>query len=163
MSMKEPMHPGKVLKEILHDIIYPASIAMGISPLQSMHDMTSIDKHDLEKFLNGEIGVDYVIAFKLGKSLHCTDMAFWLKLQKDYDGYKENEAEDRYDVVTDLIQLREGELYLMKLNKDMEEYRASCIKESIDNDMSESIRSLDEDIDSEEKLSKVIDIINKNK
>jgi len=143
------MHPGKVLKIIMIEHGLYTYNDMGgeevsVTSVQNEFNFNSyINTKDL---LNGDEDIGYTVAYKLGSRIKGTDMAFWLKLQKDYDEHKENETEDRYDVVTDLIQLREAELYLVKLNKDMEQYRESCVKESIDNDMSESIRSLDEEI-----------------
>jgi plasmid maintenance system antidote protein VapI len=104
MKAKEQMHPGKILKIIMHDI-FPSAISVGIPPLEAIHNMSYIPESDLEKLFNGELDIDYPIAFRLGKSMKGTDMAFWLKLQKDYDDYIESSIEK--DIDESISQLEE--------------------------------------------------------
>ena len=140
--MKKPMHPGKILKKIT-DELHCGWIATGISPLEAIYNMTYIPEVDLENLLNAEIDVDYLLAYKLGANIRGTDMAFWLKLQKDYDDYMERMREDVCEIFG--IPKEYCKDRPQKLNKHFEEYVESCIKESIEKDISESISQLNEE------------------
>lgn len=96
MTTKEPMHPGKILK-IITDENHVGWISAGLNPLEAIHNMTYINECDLKKLLNCEIDIDYPIAYKLGARIGGTDMAFWLKLQKDYDDYVESSIKKDMD------------------------------------------------------------------
>lgn len=87
MTIKEPMHPGKILK-IIMESIYPDSKT--ISPIQRI---TDIPYDSLNELLDGSVDIDYLSAYRLGKSVEGTDMVFWLKLQNDYDDYIESSIE----------------------------------------------------------------------
>jgi plasmid maintenance system antidote protein VapI len=89
MSIKEPMHPGKVL-DIIIDDLYSESILYKIKSREYLCINAGIPEDALELLLNEKLDISYVSAFKLGKSIPGTDMAFWLKLQKDYDDYVES-------------------------------------------------------------------------
>lgn len=87
--MKEPLHPGKILKIIMDDL-FQGHVELGVSYLEFLYNLTDISECDLEMLLKCEIDINYIIAFKLGKSLGGTSMILWLQLQKDYDDYKES-------------------------------------------------------------------------
>lgn len=104
MSIKEPMHPGKILKVIMDDnykswkLVYPDT-----SFLCMCYERTSISELILELFFDGRIDVDYLMAYKLGHFSSGMGMGFWLKLQKDYDDYVESSIEkDVYESISQL-------------------------------------------------------------
>jgi plasmid maintenance system antidote protein VapI len=93
--MKEVAHPGKILYDILmteEGCFYIFSsenwcdkkvIAVG-----HVADMLNIERRSIENLLNCVDGVSRAMAYKLGKHIKGTDMAFWLKLQEDYENYQ---------------------------------------------------------------------------
>lgn len=97
MSIKEPMHPGKILKDIMmekgyckyfdDDEIIDGEDKKIVSAQLVYNDLNLYSYNFTKKLLNGESDIDYIVAYKLGLSIDGTDMAFWLKLQKDYDDY----------------------------------------------------------------------------
>jgi plasmid maintenance system antidote protein VapI len=86
MQMKEVLHPGK----ILHYILFEDGRFSGCNEINMYYDSanyTNIPREKIQKFIECIIDIDYAIAYKLGCNIKGTDMAFWLKLQSDYDRY----------------------------------------------------------------------------
>lgn len=90
--MKEPVHPGKILHDILIcEGYYYVRVKDEKSEklLDFLHVSESLcfDKEWLEDFIVGKYDLGYTDAYKLGKYIKGTDMALWLKLQDEYNEY----------------------------------------------------------------------------
>ena len=76
MSLKNPPHPGKTIREIclkpLKLSVTGAAEALGISRVS------------LSKLLNGKNGISPEMSYRLSKAFGSTP-AFWLRLQMAYD------------------------------------------------------------------------------
>lgn len=75
--MYRPMHPGRVVKEILVEgadlSITDAAAHLGVN------------RTTVSRLLNGRISISADMAIRLVKLLPNTDMALWMNLQRDYD------------------------------------------------------------------------------
>ena len=93
MSMKEPLHPGK----ILHDILCVIGLFRVENPINTYYESyryTKIPNEQIQNIIECNADIDHIIAYKLAKCIEGTDMAFWLKLQEDYDKYREKWDEE---------------------------------------------------------------------
>lgn len=72
-----PKHPGKIIYEIL---IEGAKLS-----IKDAANKLGIDRTTLSRLVNGHISISPIMALRLSKLLPNTNMAFWLKLQMDYD------------------------------------------------------------------------------
>lgn len=97
MKSKEPLHPGKILKMIMIEdglCTYNDEGNKEVS-VTSVQNELHLNSYTFTKdLLNGNESMDYTIAYKLGSRVKGTDMASWLKLQKDYDDYCEKLSEN---------------------------------------------------------------------
>lgn len=89
--MKEPLHPGQILLEILkadgYMNISGEFIFLGDDNTCWAEKSFNIPQDKLTALIIGEIDIDNLMAYKISKRLRNSDMAFWLNLQKDYDNY----------------------------------------------------------------------------
>lgn len=72
-----PKHPGKIIYEILID-----GAKLSVKDAANKLD---IDRTTLSRLINCHISISPIMALRLSKLLPNTNMAFWLKLQMDYD------------------------------------------------------------------------------
>jgi addiction module HigA family antidote len=72
-----PKHPGKIIYEIL---IEGAKLSV-----KDAANKLDIDRTTLSRLINSHISISPIMALRLSKLLPNTNMAFWLKLQMDYD------------------------------------------------------------------------------
>ncbi len=77
MTMHRPLHPGKIVKEILIDGT-PLSVTSAASHLGT-------SRTTLSRLLNGHMGISPDMAIRLSKLLKNTDVVLWMNLQRDYD------------------------------------------------------------------------------
>ena len=77
MSMHEPLHPGKIINEIL---IKGANLSV-----TNAADNLGVNRTTLSRLINGRAGISADMALRLSKLLPNTDMIFWMNLQRDYD------------------------------------------------------------------------------
>jgi addiction module HigA family antidote len=76
MIMHNPVHPGLILKEWLHDItLTEAARRLGIT------------RAALSRIINTHVAISPDMALRLATSLD-TDPEYWLKLQNQYDLYQ---------------------------------------------------------------------------
>jgi addiction module HigA family antidote len=74
MSMLNPVHPGRILRDCMGDLT-----------------VTALAKHlkmprvNLSNILNGKLGISAAVALKLGEAFPSQDAQFWLTLQAQYD------------------------------------------------------------------------------
>lgn len=117
MTIKEPMHPGKILKNIMMENGYCSNfddkgefLDKKEVSIGDVHRELDLYNYNFTKnLLNGEADINYVVAYKLGKYIAGTDMAFWIKLQKDYDDHLESSKEEQNDereLVNSIIKLQ---------------------------------------------------------
>ncbi len=76
MQMKNPPHPGRILKE---DCIEPLGISVTEAALK-----LGISRVTLSEIINGRAGISPEMALKLGKAFNTTP-EFWLNMQSQYD------------------------------------------------------------------------------
>lgn len=76
MTMKNPSHPGEILRE---GYLIPLNVS--VTKAAKMLDVT---RASLSKILNGKGGISPQMAFKLGKAFN-SDPHFWINLQVNYD------------------------------------------------------------------------------
>jgi antitoxin HigA-1 len=79
MPIHNPLHPGKIIEEVL---IEGAEITV-----KSAANMLGVDRSTLSRLINGHSGISPEMALRLSKLLPNTDMALWMNLQRDYDIY----------------------------------------------------------------------------
>jgi len=76
MQMKNPPHPGRVLKQEFLDplglTITEAALKLGIS------------RNTMSEIINGKTGISPIMALKLAKALN-TSPELWINMQKTYD------------------------------------------------------------------------------
>lgn len=77
MLMYKPLHPGRVVKEILIE-------GAGLSVTQAAKHL-SVNRTTLSRLLNGHIGISADIAIRLSKLFENTNAIFWMNLQRDYE------------------------------------------------------------------------------
>ena len=81
---KKPLHPGKILRDILLCQYYSPSKFS----LDKEADDFDLTPNFLERFLDGKEDIDHVLAFKIAYQIEGTDVRFWMDLQERYDSYK---------------------------------------------------------------------------
>ncbi len=77
MPIHNPLHPGKIVEEILIQ-------GAGVS-ITSASKMLGIDRSTLSRLINGHAGISSEMALRLSKLLPNTDMVLWMNLQRDYE------------------------------------------------------------------------------
>ncbi len=77
--MKQPLHPGKIASDLL-DLV----------PHKPVINDLHIYETEWKEFAEGGRDIDHVLAYRLSQCIKGTDMAFWLKLQEDYDNHQKN-------------------------------------------------------------------------
>ena len=76
MQMKNPVHPGIILKE---ECIEPLGLTITESALK-----LGISRTTLSEIVNGRAGISSEMALKLAKAFQTTP-EFWLNMQTQYD------------------------------------------------------------------------------
>jgi len=77
MAMHKPLHPGKVVREVLID---GASLSVTDAALH-----LGVSRTTLSRLLNAHIGISPDMAIRLSKLFKNTDVIFWMNLQRDFD------------------------------------------------------------------------------
>lgn len=77
MPIHNPLHPGKVVYEIIIE-------GAGLS-ITDAADKLDVNRTTLSRLFNGHAGISAEMAFRLSQLLPNTDMALWMNLQRDYD------------------------------------------------------------------------------
>ena len=75
MNMKNPSHPGEIIRDYIEDLGLTVTDAASI---------VQITRANFSKILNGRAGVSPDMAIRLSKAFGSTP-AFWLRLQLNYD------------------------------------------------------------------------------
>lgn len=86
MPIKYPLHPGKIASDLLD-----------LAPYKTIVNDLHIYEAEWREFVEGRSDIDHILAYRLSQCIECTDMAFWLKLQQDYD-YREDNLRFQKDV-----------------------------------------------------------------
>lgn len=77
MPIHNPLHPGKIIHEILME-------GAGLSVTEASERL-GVNRTTLSRLLNGHAGISAEMALRLSKLLPNTDMTLWMNLQRDYD------------------------------------------------------------------------------
>ena len=77
MPIHNPLHPGKVVYEIIIE-------GTGLSVTETANQL-GVNRATLSRLLNGHAGISPDMALRLSKLLPNTDMMMWMNLQRDYD------------------------------------------------------------------------------
>lgn len=77
MTMKSPLHPGEIVREIL---IEGAELSV-----TDAAEHLGVSRTTLSRLLNGRIGISPEMAIRLAKLLKNTNTLLWMNLQRDYD------------------------------------------------------------------------------
>ena len=98
MQMKNPAHPGKIIRDCIEDL--------GLTVTDAA-EVLGVTRANFSKILNGRGGVSPEMAIRLAKAFGST-AAFWLKLQLNYDlAQAEQNSEkikiERYQKQADLV------------------------------------------------------------
>jgi addiction module HigA family antidote len=88
MNMRDPPHPGEILREM-----YFAPLALSVT---AAAERLGVSRQTLSEFLNGHNGVSQDMAIRLAKAFPNTDIRFWLGLQLQYDAWQ---AEQRAETI----------------------------------------------------------------
>lgn len=75
MAMKNPVHPGRIVRGSIDDL--------NLSVTDAAH-MLNVARPTLSNLLNGRSGVSSEMAVRLSKTIGSTP-SFWLRLQLNYD------------------------------------------------------------------------------
>jgi len=75
MAMKNPCHPGKIVRDCLEGV--QLNVTQGAQAL-------GVTRTTLSRILNGKAGLSAEMAIRLSKAFGST-AAFWLRLQLNYD------------------------------------------------------------------------------
>ena len=79
MPIHNPLHPGKIVYEI---IISSEGADLTVTEAA---ERLGVNRTTLSRLLNGHAGISAEMALRLSKLLPNTDMALWMNLQRDYD------------------------------------------------------------------------------
>ena len=98
MQMKNPAHPGEIIRDCIEDL--------GLTVTDAA-EVLGVTRANFSKILNGRGGVSPEMAIRLAKGFGST-AAFWLKLQLNYDlAQAEQNSEkikiERYQKQADLV------------------------------------------------------------
>lgn len=77
MTIHNPLHPGKIVKEIL---IEGAHLSIGETA-----ERLGVNRTTVSRLINGHMGISPDMALRLSKLLPNTDIELWMNLQRDYD------------------------------------------------------------------------------
>jgi len=80
MKMHKPLHPGRVVKEILID-------GANLSVTEAAVHL-DVNRTTLSRLLNGHIGISPDMAIRLSKLFENSEIVLWMNLQRDYDIWK---------------------------------------------------------------------------
>lgn len=75
MAMKEPVHPGRIVRGAIEDLDVSVTDAA-----KALH----VSRPTLSNLLNGRAGVSPEMAVRLSKAIGSTP-GFWMRLQMNYD------------------------------------------------------------------------------
>jgi addiction module HigA family antidote len=75
MPMKDPAHPGRIIRTSLEE--------MGLTVTDAAR-MLNVSRPTLSTLLNGKAGISPEMAVRLAKAVGSTP-AFWMRLQMNYD------------------------------------------------------------------------------
>ena len=75
MAMKNPAHPGRIIKGAIADL--------GLTVTDAAR-MLNVSRPTLSTLLNGKSGISPEMAVRLSKAIGST-LAFWLRLQMNYE------------------------------------------------------------------------------
>ncbi len=75
MSMKNPVHPGRIVRGTIEDL--------GLTVTDAAH-MLNVSRPALSSLLNGRSGLSGEMAVRLSKTVGSTP-AFWMRLQLNYE------------------------------------------------------------------------------
>lgn len=75
MQMKNPSHPGEIIRDCIEDL--------GLTVTDAA-EVLGVTRANFSKILNGRGGVSPEMSIRLSKAFGST-AAFWLKLQLNYD------------------------------------------------------------------------------
>ena len=75
MPMKNPVHPGRIVRGSIEDL--------GLSVTDAAH-MLNVARPTLSNLLNGHSGMSGEMAVRLSKTIGSTP-GFWMRLQMNYD------------------------------------------------------------------------------
>ncbi|MEI8389804.1 MAG: HigA family addiction module antitoxin [bacterium] len=76
MQMKNPPHPGKILKQ---ECLEPLGLSITEAALK-----LGISRTTLSEIVNGKSGISSLMALKLAKAFNTTP-EFWINMQSHYD------------------------------------------------------------------------------
>jgi addiction module HigA family antidote len=76
MQMKNPPHPGKILKQ---ECLEPLGLSITEAALK-----LGISRTTLSEIINGKSGISSLMALKLAKAFNTTP-EFWINMQSHYD------------------------------------------------------------------------------
>lgn len=79
MYMHKPLHPGKIIYEILI-----SKEGANVSVTEAAKAL-GVNRTTLSRLLNGHAGISPDMALRLSKLLPNTDILLWMNLQRDYD------------------------------------------------------------------------------
>jgi addiction module HigA family antidote len=82
MRMRNPCHPGRILRECMGD--------MTVTAFAKQIEITYVDLTDI---LHGKRSISSEVAQKLGQAFPNQDAALWLRLQSSYDRAHDAEFE----------------------------------------------------------------------
>lgn len=77
MRMKDPAHPGEILKGLYLD-------TLGIT-ITDAANMLGVSRKTLSELVNRKAGISSLMALRLAKAFPNTTPEFWLRAQNTYD------------------------------------------------------------------------------
>ena len=81
MNMRSPMHPGKVLRQMLLGIEEETGTKLTVT---SVAESLDTSRNNLTAILQGKAGISAAMAIKLGLAFN-DKPEFWMRLQENYD------------------------------------------------------------------------------
>ena len=90
MTIYNPLHPGRIVHEILIE-------GAGLSITEAAEKL-DVNRTTLSRLLNAHAGISPDMALRLSKLLPHTDMTMWMNLQRDYDIWQVKKRSSRIHV-----------------------------------------------------------------
>lgn len=94
MAMKNPVHPGRIIKGSIDDLALTVTGAA---------KMLNVSRPTLSSLINGKAGISPEMAVRLSKAIGSTP-GFWLRLQMNYDLAQVERRADK--IIVNPIELR---------------------------------------------------------
>lgn len=91
MTMKSPLHPGEIVREILIE-------GAGLTVTAAAEHL-GVSRTTLSRLLNGRIGISPEMAIRLAKLLRKTNTLLWMNLQRDYDIWTAENSKKKIHVI----------------------------------------------------------------